>query len=97
MRHFATLIVLLLSVACSGHQPKPTPIPQDTDMCGSAEQNLERMQCKDQRGDPMWVNKKGERFQVTCENAQRNAVIFLDPACISQAKSCEEANQCPVF
>lgn len=85
-------------VACPGPvTPKPAPIPQDTNKCADAEKTLERLQCKDLRGDPMWVNRKGERFQKTCETAQEDGRIFLNPKCISDAPTCEEAKQCPTI
>ena len=67
----------------------------DTDFCDDAELNLEKLQCKDSLGNPMWVNKRGERFQETCRKAQEEALIFLDPKCVSTATTCEGANECP--
>lgn len=75
--------------------PNPPPPPSDTDMCGDAEATLERLECKDSLGDPMWVNKKGERFVETCRKIQEEALIFLDPKCVANAITCEEANECP--
>ena len=45
----------------------------------------------------MWVNKRGERFKETCEKAQEEGLIFLDPKCITDAPTCEEANECPAM
>ncbi len=77
--------------------PNPPPLPEDTDKCDDAEATLERMQCRDSLGDPMWVNKRGERFQETCRKAQEEALIFLDPACVATATACAAANECPAL
>lgn len=45
----------------------------------------------------MWVNKRGERFEATCQKAQREGTIFLNPKCISETTTCEGANKCPVM
>lgn len=49
----------------------------------------------DRAGNPMWVNLNGERFKTTCEIAQEEGRIFLNPRCISEAATCEEAKACP--
>jgi len=78
-------------------EPKPAPIPKDTDMCLAAEQGLERMQCLDRAGDPMWVNRNGERFRQICENAQLEGRVFLNPRCVADAATCDAAKKCPVI
>lgn len=75
-----------------------TPEPHGvggTDHCAQAEARLEALGCRDRRGDPMWVNRKGERFAQTCRTIQEQGGVFIDPACIAGAESCEEANACP--
>ncbi len=89
------LLLPLLLVGCSQHVPKRTPPVVDTNYCLKAEQNLERLQCRDRAGDPMWVNRREERFRHTCETAQREGRIFLNPKCVANAKSCAKAKQCP--
>jgi len=79
----------------AGGEADPDPTPTDTDYCLPAEQNLERLQCRDRAGNPMWVNRHGERFRDTCETAQREGRIFFNPKCITNAKHCTEANRCP--
>jgi|GEM_PF-1931260 len=92
-----TLLILpLLFTGCSQHEPRRTPRVEDTGYCLRAEQNLERMQCKNRVGNPMWVNQHGERFRDTCKTAQGEGRIFFNPKCIANAKRCTEANQCPV-
>jgi len=92
---FLLLPLLLTSCGGQGVKPTPTPTPTDTDYCLPAEQNLERLQCRDRAGNPMWVNRHGERFRDTCETAQREGRIFFNPKCIANAKHCTEANRCP--
>jgi len=92
------LVALLALTGCPTQvEPKPAPIPEDTDMCLAAEQNLEKRQCRDRAGDPMWVNKDGERFQKTCETAQVEGRIFLNPKCVAGAATCDAAKKCPVI
>lgn len=87
---------MAMFTACpTTYEPKPAPIPEDTDVCPAAEKNLEKLQCLDRAGDPMWVNKVGERFTETCRKAQEEGRIFMNPACISSALSCEKINACP--
>jgi hypothetical protein len=95
MRLLPILLALLVTGCPKSYEPKVAPVPKDTDWCLGAEQNLELMKCKDRAGDPMWVNKKGERFEDTCKTAQEKGRIFLNPRCIAEAMSCENANQCP--
>lgn len=101
MRPIKLLLLTLSLAALAGCppsvEPKPAPIPKDTALCGDAEANLERLQCKDLRGDPMWVNRNGERFKDTCEEAQEEGRVALNPGCVSDAKTCEEAKRCPVI
>lgn len=92
---FLPLVLVLLSGCPEPVVPNPPQPPTDTDKCGAAEKNLEKLQCKDSNGDPMWVNKLDERFAETCRKAQEEALIFLDPVCVSTAPTCEEANECP--
>jgi len=82
-------------LACGSKTPAPIPPPPDTDFCDDAEVHLQQLQCHDRRGDPMWVNRNGEHFQETCRHAQEEGRIFFNPRCVSQAKTCEEANTCP--
>ena len=98
MKKLSTLVVALLISGCPPPVvPNPPPTPVDTDMCEAAEQNLERLSCKDSHGNPMWVNKRGERFQETCRMAQEEALIFLDPRCVSESTTCTGANSCPTL
>ncbi len=91
------LLMALLLVGCPT-PPDPTPPVVDTDLCGEAGKNLEELQCRDREGNPMWVNLGDERelFVDTCKIAQEAGGIFLNPKCISEASSCEEAKKCPM-
>lgn len=97
MRLSLLLVPLLLTACPSPVVPKPAPVPEDTEWCTAAEAKLEKLQCKDRTGHPMWVNKLGERFQETCEIAQEEGRIFLNPKCVAEATSCPEAKQCPTI
>lgn len=94
MRHL--VLAMLLLVGCSSRpdpaQPEP---PANGDWCASAEARLESLDCRDPRGEPMWVNRNGERFAVTCRTAYEGGGVFLNPQCIAEADSCAEANACP--
>ncbi|ACY16366.1 hypothetical protein [Haliangium ochraceum] len=102
-------LAVLLMAACSS-APKPAPeAPEpagpeppvepvavgDTDWCLAAEQRLEELGCLDPRGEPMWINRNGERFARTCETIHSEGGVFLNPQCIAEAASCEEADACP--
>ena len=89
------LILTALVVCACGPQYIPNP-PVDTELCGAAEQRLLELECRDQRGQPMWVNARGEGFGDSCRQAQQEGGVFLNPRCIAGAQSCEEADQCPV-
>lgn len=65
-------------------------------MCDEAEARLEELGCRDSLGDPIWVNKNGERYAETCRVVQEEGMIFLNPRCIASALNCTEANECPV-
>lgn len=97
MKYPGLLLLAGLLVACppEPNVPDPTPIPEDTEYCTAAEKRLGELGCKDRNGDPMWVNKKGERFGETCRIAQEEGRVFVNPKCIHDAKSCEEALECP--
>jgi len=89
------LCLTLLVLRCGSQPPTPPPPQPDTNLCEAAEQNIERLQCKDRLGNPMWINKRGERFKVMCEQVQTEGGVFLNPKCASEATTCKEVNQCP--
>jgi hypothetical protein len=92
------LVLPLLLTGCPSQamEPKgPTPVPRDTDACGTAGAQLEDLKCRDRNGDPMWVNKHGEKFEQTCRTLQEEGGIFINPKCITLSKTCEEAKACP--
>jgi len=70
----------LFLIGCPVQQePRPTPKPKDTDMCMAAEKKLETLKCTNRDDTPMWINKLGEPFNVTCTRIQREGGIFLNP------------------
>lgn len=97
MRRYCALVILVLVAACSAPAPDtatPEPAP-DTDWCEAAEKRLEALECRDPRGDPMWVNRNGERFRDTCRMIQEQGGVPINPPCIASAETCEEAETCP--
>lgn len=97
MKYVILLITIFLAGCPTQVVPEPPPPPEDTDWCGRAEERLEELQCHDLAGNPMWVNLSGEQFKSTCERAQEQGRIFLNPKCIANVATCEEANKCPTI
>lgn len=108
MKHLLLLVLALVLTGCPASTdpqppqpppprpgPSPTPEVRDTDKCGAAYENLKGLECRDSRGKPMWVNSDDETFDVTCRRIQEEGGVFLDPVCIAEAPTCEEANVCP--
>lgn len=94
MRLLALAALLLLGCSSTPRQPTAPP-PEDGDWCAAAEARLEALECRDPRGDPMWVNRRGERFAETCRTTFEQGGVFLDPQCIAEAQTCQEADACP--
>jgi len=92
---FIIIAIGYLLTGCGLVRPQPKPAP-DTDYCDAAGYQIEKLGCRDRRGDPMWVNKHGERFGETCRKIQKASGIFLNPKCISEAKNCNEVMACPM-
>lgn len=90
-------VVFLLFVSCHGINDINVPDVEDTEFCLGAEQNIERLQCMDRAGNPMWINLHGERFSETCRVVQDEGGIFLNPRCVMEAETCEEVNECPTM
>lgn len=98
MKKLLPTLFLLVLTSCPSTTPTPvgpTPTPRDTDVCGEAGKNIEELKCLDRRGDPMWVNRNGEKFEETCRKLQEEGGIFLDPKCIAAATTCEQVVACP--
>lgn len=95
MKKYATLLLLILTGCPEPVVPNPTPPPADTDKCDVAEANIEALECRDSEGDPMWINRNGERFGDTCRMAQEEGLIFLNPSCVAEAPTCDAINECP--
>jgi hypothetical protein len=94
MRQLALVALLVLGCSSPSRTPPVTP-PPDGDWCPAAEARLEALDCRDPRGDPMWVNRRGERFAETCQTAYEQGGVFFNPQCIAEAAGCQEANACP--
>ncbi|WP_428264084.1 hypothetical protein [Haliangium sp.] len=102
MRLALLLVGLLIGFGFPGCSSAPGPDPAEPttkgppDWCVAAEARLESLDCRDPRGDPMWENRRGERFADTCHTLQDEGGVFVDPECIANAATCEEANACPI-
>jgi hypothetical protein len=87
------LPLLLLSAALLGCPPGPNP-PPGSDICAAGEQNLLKLECKDDRarliGGP---NLHGVPWAAICRENKTNGVD-MKPACIAMAKSCAEVDTC---
>lgn len=92
-----SIIFILLISGCVAHNDVivTTQVVPDTNYCYSAEANLRNLQCRDSTGDLMWQNKSGEHFATTCKRIQEEGGVYINPKCISNAKTCEELNVCP--
>ncbi|AKT40316.1 hypothetical protein [Chondromyces crocatus] len=88
-------VILGVLLGCGPHQGEITPpdVP-DTDHCQAAERRLEALQCMNPRGEPMWVNRLGERFAETCRVTQDEGGVFLNPRCIAGVSACSEVDAC---
>lgn len=90
-------VLFLLAGGCSskdGPGPKPLPDVRYTDACDDAEERLKELGCKDDRGDLLWVNRKGEEFSETCRIAQEVGRIYMNTECVVESKDCEEVEEC---
>lgn len=94
------LPLLLLTFTLLGCPPKPTPPGPDadaappTDECSAGEQNLLKLECKDDRarliGGP---NLHGVPWATICRENKTNGVD-MKPLCIAAATSCAEVDKC---
>jgi hypothetical protein len=94
--HHLVLAMLLLAGCSSRPEPAQPQPPANGDWCAAAEARLESLDCRDPRGDPLWVNRNGERFAATCKTSYEQGGMFLNPQCIAEARGCTEANACPI-
>jgi hypothetical protein len=82
--------LLLLAVSCGPTPERPfTPVPSNTELCGAAQTNLEKV-CPKLAKTPA-----GKPFGVYCREAQTNNSISLNPKCLTTAANCDEADRCP--
>lgn len=105
MKYLPLLIMALLLSGCPKKPqvpvapppppPGPTPIVRDTDKCQQAHDNLVELQCMNPNNTPMWENADGEPFVETCRRLQDHAGIFVNPQCVADAATCQEADICP--
>jgi hypothetical protein len=69
-------------------QPRPTPIPTDTEWCDLAENKLTELNCIESQ-----PTKKGVHFGALCKELQSKG-IFVNPKCLAEIKTCAEVDVC---
>lgn len=69
-------------------QPRPTPVPTDTEYCDLAEVHLIMLHCSE--GNP---TTRGKRFADVCRELQA-AGIAVNPKCLANVTSCAEVDVC---
>jgi len=68
--------------------------PSPSDACGRAEQNLLKLQCKDQRGDVIGApNLHGVPWAQICRDNKANGVD-MKPECLMLKTNCAGVEQC---
>jgi hypothetical protein len=85
-------LLILICAGCAAAEPlsRPhTPVPTDTELCGAAQTNLEKV-CPRLAKTPA-----GKPYGTYCREAQTQNFIALNPKCASTAKNCQEADACP--
>lgn len=84
-------LFLLLAAGCVTQVTPPPnpPVPIDTELCGDAEKNLQKV-CPARAKTPA-----GKPFGQYCREAQGDNQIALNPKCLAAAKDCKEAEVCP--
>lgn len=95
IHHLLSISLLLIGCSCSPSPEHPDPV-SGSEYCDEAQFNLEQLNCLNPDNTPMWINADGEEFADTCLRIQEEGGIFIDPKCISEAESCEEADNCPI-
>lgn len=92
----AGLLVQALYPSCTNTSDPGPNVAPDTDLCGRACANLQRLGCPE--GEPLIsTDADGGTVQVSCEQfciETQNTGVPLNTRCISKVKSCEEAHRC---
>lgn len=85
MRYFQTLLICVLTVACSHVRPPPFPQPPaDTHMCGPACDRMASLGCPE--GAPLDADTSCEKFCVVTQEAGH----ALNPTCLASISTCGE-------
>jgi hypothetical protein len=100
---FVVFPIVSLIFACSkfsGSNPPPAPAPlvSDTDYCGPAETNLEKL-CQTNSTANAYCCKVvaltalHKTFEQFCTETQ-NSGVFLNPKCLAAVVSCDQIDKC---
>ena len=90
--------LMLAAVAC-GPPPNPNPPIPPTEACELASENLQRLQCRDDIGQPTW----SPTFTETCKWFEKQG-LYMGQHCLAVVDSCDEVeaatraqvgDQCP--
>ncbi len=89
------LLTLPLSTAgCDPHEFAPRAVPQDphsgtAEDCAAACKNGRKLACVFAENTP-----EGGTCEAVCLNSETSGYASMNPACMAQAKSCEQADDC---
>jgi len=72
-------------------EPVEPPDPVPVDDCEAAGATLERLQCRDETGSPLWEGPTGESFADACQRLIGDGVPW-DAACIATLTDCDDYN-----
>jgi len=84
------LLLALLLASCDRTAPKP--ILHQRGDCERAGERIEKLQCRNPSGKPLWVTPRGATFAEACVTAAKDGRDW-NANCIARMKSCDELLQ----
>jgi len=86
--------VVCVALACAVHNPghPEPPEPTGTD-CDAADERLRELQCRGERGRPLWETPDGVPFADACRYALSDGRDW-SPTCLATIDSCDEVESC---
>lgn len=82
--------MLVFLTACHFEGGKPATFDAAKDWstvdCADAGARIESLQCRDEKGRPLWVTPKGKPFSEVCKNAPYD----FHASSIANIKSCDQ-------
>lgn len=83
----------ILLIGCPSRVPDPI-LPDDTDQCHAACDNLLTLECKDSKGNLLGgMTPDGELCVLFCAEFQSKG-IPLNPTCLGKITDCSQINSC---